>query len=219
MARNRDNIDISPVIVLVFVACTTWFIADPQDERIPYASVANVSKEDISTAPIRTRLSDPPMVHLGGYDRDCNDCHRIFKSLDKTPNRAFQHVDIKLNHGRNSRCFNCHAKADRNRLTIYGEMTVSYDQSEQLCAKCHGTTFKDWNRGIHGRTMGSWQPHAAGNTRLKCVECHNPHSPAYLRMKPLPSPHTLRMGEPSIAHATEDSPLTQWILSDTEGAH
>jgi hypothetical protein len=73
-----------------------------------------------------------------------------------------------------------------------------------VCAKCHGPAYRDWQKGTHGKTLGSWQ---AGDSRrrLGCTECHDPHSPAYPRIVPLPAPTTLRMGDQDIIRR-EDEP-------------
>jgi hypothetical protein len=79
-----------------------------------------------------------------------------------------------------------------------------------LCAQCHGTTYRDWQRGMHGKTMGSWDKSSGKQRRLLCTECHNPHAPAYGRLAPLPGPRTLRMNagdEKDHQEGADPSPL------------
>lgn len=56
----------------------------------------------------------------------------------------------------------------------------------QLCAKCHGTIYRDWEAGVHGRQNGYWDAAKGEKTRLRCIQCHDPHSPQFKDMKPLP---------------------------------
>jgi hypothetical protein len=70
---------------------------------------------------------------------------------------------------------------------------VDYDGSEiaqadvvLLCAKCHGTTYRDWKAGVHGRANGFWNADLGDKTKLRCIQCHDPHHPKFQAMKPLP---------------------------------
>jgi len=62
---------------------------------------------------------------------------------------------------------------------------VPFTESYRLCGQCHGTQFRDWRTGIHGKRTGYWD----GPKRyLLCVHCHNPHSPRFAALQPLPPP-------------------------------
>jgi hypothetical protein len=93
----------------------------------------------------------------------------------------------------NDWCFNCHDVAERERLVLQDTTTVMFVEVPVLCAQCHGTTYRDWQRGMHGKTTGSWDKASGNQRRLLCTECHNPHGPAYGKLVPLPGPNTLRM--------------------------
>jgi hypothetical protein len=54
-----------------------------------------------------------------------------------------------------------------------------------LCAKCHGTIYRDWKAGVHGRENGYWNTQLGDKTKLRCIQCHDPHSPKFKDMKPL----------------------------------
>ena len=73
-----------------------------------------------------------PVVRLGGFDRTCMECHQMFQSQPETPGDIFQHDHIKLDHGLNDRCFNCHHKENRDLLVLQGTRTIGYDASERL---------------------------------------------------------------------------------------
>ncbi|MCP4453999.1 MAG: hypothetical protein GY809_21270 [Planctomycetes bacterium] len=114
-------------------------------------------------------------------------------------------------------CSNCHDMDDRNLLVVDGGQTIPYDQVDRLCAKCHGPTFRDWQKGMHGKTMDFWARDMGTPRRLGCTECHDPHTPAFAPMAPLPGPHTLRMGDP--LHGSEsiqiNNPLRRWSTPET----
>lgn len=173
-----------------------------------------------SLAP-RTPLTDPPTIRLGGFERDCMDCHIIFRNRVPKHRELVQHLDVlaRYQHGRNDRCLDCHDREDRNRLTLGWERTIPFAQSAELCGKCHGLTHRDWERGTHGKTVGSWQPESTEHRRLTCVECHDPHRPAYPPFIPLAGPNTLRMGEKPVAEHASESPLLRHRTNHLEDAH
>ncbi len=129
--------------------------------------------------------------------------------------RAGKHDEIVMNHGMNAECINCHAIENRNLLALRFGKTTTFDNVDQLCAKCHGPTFRDWQQGTHGKTLGHWNHNKASSHKLTCTECHDPHAPAFGTLKPLPHPTTLRMGDQSEhldSHGDEGdrNPLRTW---------
>ncbi len=96
-----------------------------------------------------------------------------------------------LHGGGNIWCLNCHDDEDRNKLVKLNGETITFNESHLLCGECHGSILTDWDLGIHGKTTGYWDPDADtenSSRRLLCVECHNPHAPAFAPMKALPPP-------------------------------
>ena len=93
----------------------------------------------------------------------------------------------------------------------------TFARSQELCVKCHGTTYPDWQKGMHGRTTGSLDPQNPEHRRLLCVD-------ATIRMHPLiqpsrpPGPNTLRLEKHPDAKHHYDSPLQRWLNeSDDHG--
>lgn len=193
----------------------------PSTANVPMPGAAVIPAGALSTAPPRTMMTDPPTVKLGGFSRDCMNCHTIFKYELPTGRQLRQHTHIKMNHGINRRCLGCHDQNDRNRLNIGVDGTVPFQESHRMCGKCHGPVFRDWERGTHGRSTGSWDTASKERGKLTCVECHDPHSPAYKTYKPLPPPNTLRMGDPKkgTAHHPTRNPLMRKRGSSTDAAH
>jgi hypothetical protein len=116
----------------------------------------------------------------------CMDCHATFPpDRERRPLEAM-HSDIVLHHDEEHRwCLDCHDAEDRNQLRLASGTLVPFTESYRLCGQCHGTQFRDWRNGVHGKRTGYWD----GSKRyLLCVHCHNPHSPRFTSLKPLPPP-------------------------------
>ena len=193
-----------------FLTLTAWFLLGSQRPEFAIPPAASVPAAAIAPVPLRQAQWDPPTIRLAGFVRDCQDCHQIFKA-SRTPERPlYQHLNIELSHGKalGDICLSCHYSEDRNRLVIHGDVTVPFAQVAQLCGKCHGLVYSDWERGMHGRTQGSWDAGSGNQRRLVCTECHDPHRPRYDRFEPLRGPRTLRMGhQPAEPEHHFESPL------------
>ncbi|NOX59513.1 MAG: hypothetical protein GXP29_11740 [Planctomycetes bacterium] len=197
---------------VLFFALGAFFWLNSDPNMVPSASTPKFDKAELSIAPRRKAPSDPPTTVIAGFEQRCNACHKLFKSNWDGKRPLAQHLDIKMGHGINNDCRNCHARDDRERLVLHDGTTVPFAKTEQLCRQCHGPVFRDWERGAHGKTLGSWKPSSPDAHRLTCAECHDPHAPAYASMAPLPGPNTLRMGHPSAAeHADDNNPLQRWL--------
>ena len=89
---------------------------------------------------------------------------------------------------------------------------MDYDGAEiaqadvvQLCAKCHGTIYRDWKAGrarAAERVSGDGAP--GQKTKLRCIQCHDPHSPKFKPMTPLAPLRYPPRGGQSAAEAAGD---------------
>ena len=191
----------------------------PKQATIPVAEAVEVRADQIRPGPWREALQDPPMINVGTLNQRCSDCHVLFDNIRDPDRPLYQHTDIVLHHGTNDACLNCHDKDDREKLAIRGQNPVGFNQAQLLCAQCHGPIYRDWQRGTHGKTIGYWDASRGPSTKLICTQCHDPHSPVYSPIAPLPGPNTLRMGEQGHtgSEINENNPLQRWRLIDDAG--
>jgi len=198
-----------------FVALAGILLAVSRVGGVVAPAAAVVDPESLRVGPRRTAMTDPPQIIVAEMPENCNACHQIFRSNSSAGAELNYHQEIRLGHGMNNRCVNCHDAENRERLTLRDGVTVPFADTPQLCAQCHGTVYRDWERGTHGKTLGSWVTNSDAQRRLSCNECHNPHVPKYDSYKPLPAPNTLRMGEqgamPTHGSHEKQSPLQRWL--------
>ena len=128
----------------------------------------------------------PPPFSEGIFP--CSDCHADMEANPERRELEDEHVEISgmFNHASEQRwCLDCHNEDDRDKLRLANGDLVSFEESYNLCGQCHGTIFRDWKAGIHGKRTGEWN----GKKQYRlCVHCHNPHSPKFKPIKPLPPP-------------------------------
>ena len=213
-ASRHGSASFGWLLFLGFAVLAVAMFLSSRASNIPIPTASQVNAKELIVAPRRIAMSDPPMILVDGKSQTCNGCHRIFDSAHPSGQMPNFHPSIQLAHGMNDRCVNCHDPSNRERLSLRNGTTVSFAQTPQLCAQCHGTVFRDWERGTHGKTLASWKAASPEQRRLNCNECHDPHSPRYDPIAPLPGPNTLRMGEQSnVAHDNEGkaSPLQRWL--------
>lgn len=127
------------------------------------------------------------------YYMPCSACHNgvmVPFPKDKKPRQIFAHTDIvpdsmALQHGRGAFwCLDCHNAKDRDKLIDHKGQSISFNQPQRLCGKCHGEVYGDWRAGIHGKRIGNWAE--GGKKRWwVCTECHNPHMVQLKRFEPI----------------------------------
>ncbi len=134
------------------------------------------------TPPRQTKALD--LVRLG-WTYNCMECHKLLPAKWHYDRPLNEHQDITLDHGNNRFCLNCHHPTNRNTFVDYDGTEIAEADVVLLCAKCHGTIYRDWKAGVHGRPNGFWDEAKGIKTKLRCIQCHNPHQPKFQPMKPL----------------------------------
>ena len=161
---------------------------------IPLIVVAESGPEEKNE---ETYSVPPPLVYQGLFP--CQACHRkdirgVNSELEKSdtflgkyirlPNPeprilTKMHTNITLDHADWMWCLNCHSTYERNYLHLVTGENISFEQSYRLCGQCHGTIYRDWKMGIHGRRVGQWN---GKKLYLLCVHCHDPHKPRFRKI-------------------------------------
>jgi hypothetical protein len=156
-------------------------VARPQPQQ-PAPGLASDTHLD-KTPPRMTKGLD---LVKSGWTYNCMECHKLFAARWHYEDQPFnEHKEIKLDHGNNRFCLNCHHPADRNSFVDYDGAAIPEADIVKLCAKCHGTIYRDWQAGVHGRQNGFWKEELGAKTKLRCIQCHDPHSPKFKPMQPL----------------------------------
>lgn len=124
----------------------------------------------------------------------CQDCHeKIGLKKDRQKETAPpSHTRIEFKHMRQVKdCRLCHNPDNLNTLMTLDGNIVSFNHSFEQCVNCHGEKGRDWDLGIHGKQVGSWN---GDKTRFNCTDCHNPHKPKFPEMVPLAPPAFPKFG-------------------------
>ena len=122
---------------------------------------------------------------------NCFLCHAYWVGIPdpQVVQPRFAHHVIKLDHGANDRCYNCHLIQDRNKYAANNGSGIMPVNVEQLCARCHGLIYNDWLGGTHGVRRGKWSAETAFDVEtFTCTECHDPHSPKFKFKEYAPPP-------------------------------
>lgn len=194
-------------VPMAFAAVAAVLLWDPLPPRPPILAATPVPAWAVDPTPVRQPLFKP-VYAFAGFTYSCMDCHRIIPSPAETSRRLTQHTEIELGHGINTRCFNCHHPVNRNAFVDDFGAEIPWNEPQRLCAKCHGPVYRDWQAGSHGRSNGYWDLAKGPQTRLRCIQCHDPHVPPFAAMRPAPGPNTLRLGpQRPPAHGAQRDPL------------
>jgi predicted CXXCH cytochrome family protein len=117
----------------------------------------------------------------------CTGCHDPNLTVN-TERRVLRkaHTDIQLRHDEQHRwCLDCHNADNRDVLRSASGEPIPFAESYRLCGQCHGDKYRDWKAGIHGKRTGEWN---GRKNYLLCVNCHNPHTPRFKAVEPMPAP-------------------------------
>ncbi len=191
MKHKNHTSPLVPVILFVFLFVLLWGCSNNKKsesiETKDEIAQVNIAKDESSDAfkDNEIAIEAPPFTD-GIFP--CNDCHS-----DQVPNPVrrklvdmHDDIDAIFNHDSENRwCLDCHDLNQRDSLKLASGKRIGFDESYKLCGQCHGDKLRDWKVGVHGKRTGEWN---GKKQYLLCVHCHNPHSPKFKPLKPLPPP-------------------------------
>ena len=142
----------------------------------------------------------------------CSTCHAemVRGPMKQRPEQLTDfHRNMEFGHGEMT-CGSCHAAQNRDRLKLADGRTIAFEETMQLCAQCHGPQMRDYEHGAHGGMSGHWDLSQGPRVRNHCVNCHDPHAPAYPKVQPAPPPRDrfLNYGKHE-SHSTESHGSTK----------
>lgn len=117
----------------------------------------------------------------------CSECH-AYQETDPERRMLGMHeeIDESFSHDSENRwCLDCHDADTRDSLRLASGRLLDFTESYKLCGQCHGNKLRDWKVGVHGKRTGEWN---GTKQYLLCVHCHNPHSPHFKKLNPMPPP-------------------------------
>lgn len=120
----------------------------------------------------------------------CVSCHSLRRpDALPTSTKALDefHQGLAFAHG-NLPCASCHVIGDQDQLHLADARLIPMRDAIELCAQCHGSQFRDYQHGAHGGMSGHWDLSVGGRLRNHCVDCHDPHLPAFQPSMPVLPP-------------------------------
>jgi len=176
-AAPREQRSAWPLLVIVLLAVSllgadSWWRPSNSDEGYPSRPLQSESE------PV---LSPPPPIDEEYFP--CSDCHED-ELADPERRELDEHDYIKLAHG-DLWCLDCHQSDQRDLLHLSDASPVRMEESWRLCTRCHAKRIPDWRAGVHGKRTGYWRGPKQYRT---CVVCHDPHSPLFKPLEPMPPP-------------------------------
>jgi hypothetical protein len=197
-----------PAVALLILAAAAGagflatFSADPPATPTPPAvravPVAATATIPVALHPVRIRKPiQPPRVETGLLDArghpvttSCATCHATSKP--RPENASAEQLDefhqgLTYAHG-NLTCLSCHHADNYDRLRLADGRAVEFPDALQLCAQCHGPQYRDYLHGSHGGMTGHWDLRRGPRDRNHCVDCHDPHAPAFPKVRPVFAP-------------------------------
>lgn len=185
---------LAAVLAVAVAAFARTRMLAASDRTLASAATVRGANDANQRFPVAIRQPDgPPRVQLGLTDEAgnnvtaaCSTCHtrrapdhqnRVASDL-----REF-HRGLTLEHGRVT-CLSCHNSNDYDSLALADGRQIAYSDVMELCAQCHGPQTRAYQHGAHGGMTGYWDLSRGPRERNNCVDCHDPHAPAFPKMSP-----------------------------------
>jgi len=191
-------------VLTLFLSTNAFAASEAQDEFIPSPAFTKVPDFFVPSPPFSEGIFP------------CSECHADLE-VNETRRDLDFHEEIVLKHAEEQRwCLDCHNPNNRDKLRLANGQVIFFEKSYLLCGQCHGTIYRDWKAGVHGKRTGQWN----GRKQYRlCVHCHNPHNPKFKPLKPLPPP--IRPEEMKLVKSDDEipeNPLENILEAERENA-
>lgn len=176
--RIKTSLILFFITLFLFYGCGEQSYTEHDIFNIEISPGTNLQNNEIAVSP-------PPFNEEGIFP--CSDCHA---EEETSPNRRVlewhEEIDESFDHDSENRwCLDCHDFDNRDSLRFASGKRLDFKESYKLCGQCHGDKLRDWKVGVHGKRTGEWN---GKKEYLLCVHCHNPHSPHFKPIMPMPPP-------------------------------
>jgi len=187
--------------------CLVAGCARERDEEQDWRAAVSEARErpagsgPAPTAPVRDVVHAPssleglPSGHTDVHGREipiaCATCHGMDALESPVPRPGDTpggpHAARLAGHG-DRPCTACHDPDDASRLRLADGTSLPMTEAMELCAQCHGAQHRAFVHGAHGGMRGHWDAARGPRLRNHCVDCHDPHRPAFPAVQPMPPP-------------------------------
>lgn len=196
--RRQASRNFTRIVIGVAALLGTFGVIRASNDTRPSTGTETRTAEPKQRFEVRiNRPSGPPQVATGQTNfhgqpvmASCSSCHTTTKPNVET--RRSEDLDqfhqgLKYVHG-DLTCLSCHNSQDYETLRLADGRQLDFSDSMSLCSQCHGPQRRDYDMGLHGGMNGHWDLTRGGRTRNTCINCHDPHSPAFPTVTPVLAP-------------------------------
>jgi hypothetical protein len=189
LAKQRGEL---PRHLVWVIACVVLSSAScysrPESQPLPRKKAMSAGHTTIHTP---RRLTHVEVTTASGVDWiPCQTCHSLRASKPLPTSMASLkefHVGKRFEHGK-LKCAACHSEGQPPRLRLADGTRLEMAEAMQLCGQCHGQQLKNYEQGLHGGMQGYWDTTRGDRQKNHCVDCHDPHQPAFDQVQPKQPP-------------------------------
>jgi hypothetical protein len=157
------------------------------------ANVAVAGKSAPRFPVVVSRPEGAPRIASGNRDIhgreltvSCASCHANLVSHAEASGARLPktfHQGLQFQHGK-LHCVSCHNPPNYSELRTADGHAVDFGDVQSLCGQCHSLQSLDYEHGAQGGMNGYWDLGRGPRQRKGCIDCHDPHAPAFPSMVP-----------------------------------
>lgn len=190
--RSCGSIACALLVAAIAVSCAKREI--PSGAEPAAASSASASQGYAASIHVPERLLGLPTGRVDARGEAvsvaCVTCHSLRRPAalpEKMTDLDEFHQGLSFRHG-SLGCGSCHVVGDQDSLHKADGSTVALRDAMELCAQCHGSQYRDYQRRSHGGANGYWDARKGSSVRNHCLDCHDAHTPKFLPSTPVLPP-------------------------------